>query len=133
MDAPELADRVARIACDKMGEDVAVIDLRGVSSLADFFVLVTANSTVHARALAEAIADQMKAGGERAHHIEGLDHGQWVLLDYITVVVHILLGEVRRFYGFERLWGDAPQRVTAENAADPPDDSSDVPGSGSMT
>jgi len=131
MDARELADRVVQVALDRLGEDVVAIDLRGVSGLADFFVLVTANSTVHARALAEGIADRTKADGEPVHHIEGLEHGQWVLLDYIDVVVHILLSEVRRFYGFERLWGDAPQRGPAQHPADLPTDSSETPGSGS--
>ncbi len=114
MDSTRLAERIAEVAREKLGEDTVIIDLRGISALADYFVVTTAASTVHARAVAEAISLRLKEQGERADHIEGAEHGQWVLLDYVDVVVHILLGEVRRFYGFERLWGDAPQRVLAD-------------------
>jgi ribosome-associated protein len=88
-----------------------VMDLRHQSPLADWFVLITAGSTVHAQALADELAARLKAAGQRPHHIEGTELGHWILLDYFDVVVHILLGDVREFYGLERLWGDAPRQV----------------------
>jgi ribosome-associated protein len=97
-----LAKRAATIIIDKLGEDVMVLDLRGRSPLADYFVIATANSTIHAQAL------ELKREGERTHHIEGAENGVWILLDYFDVVVHIFCGETRQFFGLERLWGDAP-------------------------
>ena len=105
-----LAERIAAIVDEKLGEDVVVLDLRDSSPLTDFFVIATAGSTIHAQALASEITRQLREEGERPHHVEGLDTGTWVLLDYVDVVVHIFLTDVRQFYGLERLWGDAPHR-----------------------
>jgi ribosome-associated protein len=109
MKAVELARAAAGLLVDKLAEDVVVMDLTGHSSLADFFVVATAGSTVHAQALGRAIVEQLASEGERCHHQEGVDAGRWVLLDYINVVVHIFLNDVRQFYGLDRLWGDLPQ------------------------
>ncbi|MBN2537968.1 ribosome silencing factor [candidate division WOR-3 bacterium] len=109
MEARELARTIARLLVDRHAEDVTVMDLTGHSSLADYFVVATAGSTVHAQGLARATVEQLAERGERCHHQEGSDAGRWVLLDYITVVVHIFLSDVRQFYGLERLWGDLPQ------------------------
>jgi ribosome-associated protein len=116
MTASRLAKRAAAIILDKLGDDVTVLDLRGRSPLADYFVIATANSTIHAQAIAEELALELKHEGERAHHSEGLENGLWVLLDYFDVVVHIFCGETRQFFGLERLWGDAPcQTFTQPN------------------
>lgn len=108
MKPAELVDGVVGILDEKLGDDLVVVDLSGQTALADYFVIATAGSSVHARSLAEAVLAGMKAGGERVNHIEGLDNGLWVLLDYVDVVVHIFSGESRQFYGLERLWGDLP-------------------------
>jgi len=107
---PKLAQEAARLAAEMLAEDVVVLDLRGRSPLTDYFVIATANSTVHSQALARAIEEKLRPAGERPHHVEGTATGHWVLLDYVDVVVHILLGDVRQYYGLERLWGDAPQQ-----------------------
>jgi ribosome-associated protein len=109
MTARELAARVRDVIEEKLGEETLVLDVREQSSLADYFILTTAGSTTHAQAIAEEIRLRLKARGELPHHIEGEENGQWILLDYFDVVVHILLGEAREFYGLERLWGDAPR------------------------
>jgi ribosome-associated protein len=112
MTGQELALAAARIMRDKLADEVVVLDLRSQSPLADWFVMATASSTVHAQALARSLAETLKkAHGERAHHVEGDDEGEWILLDYLDVVVHIFLGEVRQFYGLERLWGDVPRQT----------------------
>lgn len=111
MTGHELALAAARILRDKLADDVIVLDLRSQSPLSDWFVMATASSTVHAQALARSLAETLKAQGERAHHVEGDDQGEWILLDYLDVVVHIFLGEVRQFYGLERLWGDVPRQT----------------------
>jgi len=104
-----LAETAARLIVEKLGEDVLILDLRRHSPLADYFVLATAGSTIHSQAIAEELQDRLKREGERPHHVEGSENGQWVLLDYFDVVVHIFLGETRQFYGLKRLWGDAPR------------------------
>ena len=104
----ELADEVAGVLDEKLGEDIITLDLCGQTALADYFVIVSAGSNVHARALAEAVMTATKSRGERVNHIEGLDNGLWVLLDYVDVVVHIFSGDTRQYYGLERLWGDLP-------------------------
>jgi ribosome-associated protein len=111
MEARKIAEHAAGLAAEMMGGDILVLDLRGRSPLTDFFVLVTANSTVHGQALGREIESSLRALGERPHHVEGTGEGHWVLLDYVDVVVHILLGDVRQYYGLERLWGDAPQHA----------------------
>lgn len=109
MGALELAQAAARALDAKLGEEIVILDLGRDAPVADYFVLATASSTIHAQALAEAVRERLRAAGERAHHVEGLGAGTWVLLDYFDVVVHIFSGETRQFYGLERLWGDAPQ------------------------
>jgi ribosome-associated protein len=108
MTAERLAERAAAIILGRLGEDVVVLDLRGRSPLADYFVIATATSTIHAQAIAEGLALELKHEGERMHHLEGSENGVWILLDYFNVVVHIFCGETRQFFGLERLWGDAP-------------------------
>ena len=118
MKPEELSRRICELALDKLGEDIVEMDLRGHSALADFFVVVTAGSTIHSQAIAKELVDVLRSEGERAFHVEGVDNGQWVLLDYVDVVVHIFLREVREFYGLERLWGDLPQREIQPSNAD---------------
>lgn len=110
MSPERLAEAVAVTIVDKLGEDVVILDLRGHSPLADYFVLATAGSSIHGQAIAEDVQARLRRDGERPHHVEGGDGAHWVLLDYFDVVVHIFLGETRQFYGLERLWGDAPRR-----------------------
>jgi ribosome-associated protein len=111
MTARELARRAAEAALDKLGEDIVVLEMGQKSPLADCFVLCTAASAVHAQAIAEEVLRALKEEGQRPHHVEGLAGSSWVLLDYLDVVVHIFLGDVRTFYGLERLWGDVPRQT----------------------
>ncbi|MEO0077403.1 MAG: ribosome silencing factor [candidate division WOR-3 bacterium] len=109
MESERLARALACAAKRRLADNVIVLDLRGESPLADFFVIATASSTIHARAIAEEMLELRSGRAERPHHLEGLENGHWVLLDYVDVVVHILLPDVRQYYGLERLWGDAPR------------------------
>lgn len=108
MSPGQLAEAIVGIIDAKLSEEIVTVDLSGQTALADRFIIASAGSAVHARALAEAVVSGMKARGERVNHVEGLEHGQWVLLDYVDVVVHIFSGEARQYYGLERLWGDLP-------------------------
>jgi len=99
-----LAKTLARIISDKKGEDIVIFDLRDISPITDFFVIATGLSDIHNKTIAEYLTEY-----EKPDHIEGLEEGGWILLDYIDVIVHIFSKEAREFYGLERLWGDAPQ------------------------
>src|SRR5574341_218961 len=98
----------ARAALDKKALDLAVLDLQGLSSIADFFLICSARSTTQADTVAEAVRVTLRAHGVRQRHTEGSAESGWLLLDYGDVVVHVFLEAPRGFYALERLWGDAP-------------------------
>jgi ribosome-associated protein len=87
-----------------------VLDLRKVSDATDYFVVVSGTSDTHVRAIAEHVLEELRDRGVRAHHIEGLASGRWVLLDFVDFVVHVFHPTLREFYQLEGLWSDAPQR-----------------------
>lgn len=102
-----LAERAAWHLLEKQGEDVRVLDLRGISDVCDFFVLATGTSDVHVKALARHLRGQLLDVQEKARGVEGLDDGRWALLDFFDVVVHVFKHDVREYFQLERLWGDA--------------------------
>ena len=119
--SPVLAARVVDAMADKRAMDISVIDLRKVSSMADFFVLGTGESDLQVKAIANGIADQVEeACGEQPWKREGMDHLQWVVLDYVDVVAHVFLPEKREHYRIDRLWGEADSEIVPEdgNASD---------------
>lgn len=91
----------------KRGEDVALLDMREVTLVADYFLLVTGNSTVHVQAIADGVEEALERAGARPLGRDGYAAGRWVLLDYGALVVHVFQAEMRAFYDLERLWGDA--------------------------
>lgn len=97
---------------DKKAEKLVVLNLQGLTSMADYFVLATASSDRQAQALADAVEAALKAEGRRPLSIEGYS-SPWILVDYGDVVFHIFHDEARRFYGLERLWGDAPDATAS--------------------
>ena len=106
---PETMVRLAaRAALEKKALDLAVLDLQGLSSIADFFLIVSAGSTTQADTVAEAVRVTLRAHGVRPRHTEGSAESGWLLLDYGDVVVHVFLEATRGFYALDRLWGDAP-------------------------
>ena len=108
--AAELAAALAACA-ERKAVDGMVLDLRGISDATDHFVIVSGTSDTHVRAIAEHVLDTMRERGSRAHHVEGLSAGRWVLLDYVDFVVHVFHPALREFYQLERLWGEAPRRL----------------------
>jgi len=107
--------RAVRYALERKATEVTLLDLRDISSATDFFVIATGRSDVQVRAIAEHIVDSAKRDGARPEHIEGLDQGRWVLLDYIDYVVHVFHPAVRDFYRLESLWGDAVATVFGQD------------------
>jgi ribosome-associated protein len=98
----------AQAALEKKALDLAVLDLHGISSVADFFLICSARSTTQADTVAEAVRLTLRTHGVRPRHTEGSAESGWLLLDYGDVVVHVFLEVTRGFYALERLWGDAP-------------------------
>jgi ribosome-associated protein len=98
----------ALAARDRKALDLVVLDVQGVSGVADFFLLCSGRSTTHIQTIADAITDGLRAEGVRPLHTEGVPDSGWVLLDYGSLLVHIFLEDTRAYYALERLWGDAP-------------------------
>jgi ribosome-associated protein len=100
-------------ALDKKAIDLQVLAVGQVTSIADYFILCSATSERQTQAIADGIVDTLRDEGVRPLLVEGATPGRWILVDYGDFIVHIFTEDCRRFYGLERLWGDAPN-VTAE-------------------
>jgi ribosome-associated protein len=107
LEAKTLAYKIADLALDKKAKQIAVMDLKGMTGIADYFVLMSGESDTQIKAIADHIIRDLKGIDVRLYHKEGYDSLRWVLLDYVDVVVHVFKPETREFYGLERLWGDA--------------------------
>lgn len=106
----ELALVAARFADDKQAEDVLVLDLSGISSVADFFVLCTGSSSPHLKAIYREIEERLSAEhGVETRGREGYPESQWLVLDYVDVIVHVMHRDQRENYALEDLWSDAGQ------------------------
>jgi ribosome-associated protein len=104
----EIAQRAASILLEHKANDVVLLSLEGVSDMTDFFLIASGTSDTHVRALGSGVLEDMKKEtGQMAHHVEGLQQGRWVLLDYVDFVVHVFHPTLRNFYQIERLWADA--------------------------
>ena len=99
---------LAHAALDKRAEALVVLDLQGLSTVADYFLVCTARSVTQLDTIADAMHATLKARGVRLRHREGTAASGWLLLDAGDVVAHLFLAETRAFYALERLWGDAP-------------------------
>ena len=107
--ARKLAVEAARIAHDNNAEDVVILDLRGVSPVTDYFVICTGTSRPQMRAVADKIVEHGRSAGQEVWHGAGLEGGQWAVLDFVDVVVHIFSPSHRRYYDLELIWGAAPK------------------------
>jgi ribosome-associated protein len=108
---PGEVTRAVELALDRKAQDLLVLDLRGISTATDWFLVASGTSDTHVRSIAEHVIDEMKKIGVRPGHVEGLRGGRWVLIDFIDFVVHVFHPAAREFYQLERLWGDAPSRA----------------------
>jgi ribosome-associated protein len=109
-DAGPLAQTMLTSLEDTKAENIVSIDLRGKTTLADLMIIATGRSNVHVRAIADRVVKACKAAGYAAPRIEGLPHGDWVLLDADDAIVHIFKPDVRQFYNLEKMWGaDRPR------------------------
>ena len=107
----EVARYIVDVAADKLAEDIVLLDLRGLAFFADYFVIMSAESSRQIEALEEDLSQALKDAGVRRHRREGTPVSGWVLLDFSDVIAHIFSPEEREFYDLESLWQRAPQVV----------------------
>ncbi|MCH8569497.1 MAG: ribosome silencing factor [Balneolales bacterium] len=107
-DNQELANFIATSLSNRKAESIAIMDLREVTTLADFFVVCNGLSDVHVKSLANEIIEKVADfAGEKPWRKEGLDTRRWVVLDYVSIVVHIFGEDTRQHYNLEKMWSDA--------------------------
>jgi ribosome-associated protein len=110
MDSKKLALLCRKFADAKKAEDIAVLDVRKLSSVTDYFVIASGISQPHLRAIVDEVGDRLREGHElRPRAVDGTVQGSWVVLDYFDVIVHVMRADVRQRYDLEGLWGDAPR------------------------
>lgn len=102
------ARKIAKYALEKKAGDVQLLDVRKITSVTDFFIICSGDSSVQVKAIAENVRDKCREDGIGIYNVEGMDAQRWVLIDMVEVVVHVFLPDVRAYYQLERLWGDAP-------------------------
>lgn len=109
MSSAEVMRMIVKTLDSKKGQDIKVLKTEKLTILADYFVICTATSSTHVKTLSEETDKILSENGEAPLRTEGYRGGGWVLVDFGCVIVHIFTDEVRKFYGLERLWGDAEQ------------------------
>jgi len=117
MGPEELVDEIARHAVDKKALDVVELDLRGVLGYTDYFLICSGNTGRQTKAIHDGILEGLKREHQMLpRRVEGASRADWILMDYLDVVVHIFTPDTRDYYRLEQLWGEAPSRVAGESA-----------------
>ena len=108
MDSKKFAKQIAEFILGKKGYDIKILEIKNVSSIADYFIICSADSDRQVKAIADEVEDKLREIGIKCIHREGYESLTWVILDYFDVMVHVFKAEARTFYNLEKLWGDAP-------------------------
>jgi ribosome-associated protein len=117
MKPEQLVGEIARYAVEKKAGDIVELDLRGVLGYTDYFLVCSGNTNRQTKAIHDGIFEGLKrAHGKLPRNVEGLGRADWILMDYLDVVVHIFTPATRAYYRLEQLWGEAPARVAEEHA-----------------
>jgi ribosome-associated protein len=117
MGPEELVGEIARFAVDKKAIDVVELDLRGVLGYTDYFLICSGNTPRQTKGIHDGILEGLKREHQMLpSRVEGASRADWILMDYLDVVVHVFTPETRDFYRLEQLWGEAPTRVAGESA-----------------
>ncbi len=111
LESNQVARTVVEVASDKLAEDIVMLDIRSLTTLADYFVIMSAGSSRQIEALQEELVQALKDRGVRPHHLEGRPDSGWMLLDFSDVIVHIFNQERRDYYKLEQLWSQAAEVV----------------------
>ena len=106
-----LAEEIGRLIDSKKGDDIVILDLRGISSVADYFVIASGNSDRQVVAIADHVEDELAKHGIYSKYKDGMKTGRWVVMDYHDILVHIFNKEERDYYNLEGLWNDAKKIV----------------------
>uniref|UniRef100_A0A7V4JQ44 Ribosomal silencing factor RsfS n=1 Tax=Thermodesulfobacterium geofontis TaxID=1295609 RepID=A0A7V4JQ44_9BACT len=115
MESEALAETIVNLLESKKAEEIILIDLRRKVDYTDFFVICSSRSTKHTQGICEFISLELEKLGIRPLGIEGLELGQWIVMDYETVILHIFYEPIRKIYALEELWGDFPLRKKQKN------------------
>ncbi|MBU4485519.1 MAG: ribosome silencing factor [Candidatus Delongbacteria bacterium] len=107
MEGYDLAKRITELALEKNGMDISIVDLNGITSSFDYFVIITGSVDQHVRALSDHIRKELSREGVKPIGYEGQSNLRWVLLDFVDVIVHVFDPETRDFYKLETIWKDA--------------------------
>jgi ribosome-associated protein len=114
-DSPrDFALRIADILADTPASDTVVLDIRGLSTFSDFFVICSGENERQLRAIAEKLQEELREEGTRPQRVEGTPRSGWIVLDYNDAIVHVFDAELRDFYKMERLWSEAPRLLAIQ-------------------
>lgn len=116
MDARERARLCVNASLEKKAKNIILLKVKEISAFTDYFLICSGASDRQVQAIASSIREKMKKDGMLPLGVEGESHGQWILMDYDDVIVHIFYEPVREFYDIERLWSEAPRMDVDENA-----------------
>jgi ribosome-associated protein len=105
---------VSRFALERKAYDLVVMEVRDLTSIADYFIVCSGRSDRQVQSIAQGIEENLRGMGVRPHSVEGAARGQWLLMDFSDVIVHIFYEPVREFYDLEGLWSDAPRAQLPE-------------------
>ena len=103
----ELLNIVAQAAYDKKGGNILALDVRGLSSLTDYILIAEGNVDRHVMSIARGCLDALREIGETPAHVEGLQTGDWIVLDFVSIMIHIFMPGLRDKYALEKLWGES--------------------------
>ena len=107
MDSKIFVDEIVELIQSKKGFDITILNLQGLTAMADYFIICSADANVQVKAISDEVDKKLRKEGIKCYHKEGYNSLNWVLLDYFDVVVHIFKKDSREFYNLEKLWGDA--------------------------
>ncbi len=107
MTSRALAKEIAKLTLTKKASDVVIMNMKPLTDMTDYFVICSADSDTQVKAITDAVEDGMRRKETKVWRIEGYQNLQWVLMDFVHVVVHVFQKNVRAFYNLEKLWGDA--------------------------
>jgi len=103
----ETLNAIAQVIYDKKGSNILALDVTGLSSITDYIVIAEGNVDRHVSSIAKGIIDEMREKGDRVAHVEGLQTGDWVVIDFCGIMVHLFRPGLREKYSLEKLWGDS--------------------------